>query len=313
MAEAKKVEDKKPKKKLEKPEANEMQQDIVEAVEKEESKTAKAGKRSAKATRESEEKEAKEERKKSAKTEEPTKPKHQQKPPRSKLERKGKNYRKKAGLIDKTKTYKLDEALELACKTTNTKFDSTVELHLRLNVDPKQADQNIRDNVVLPAGSGKKVRVAVFADDVNAKKAKAAGAEITGDEDFLRLLDKGEINFDVLISMPNMMARLAKYARILGPKGLMPNPKSGTVTTDVVKAVEQSRAGKIEYRVDSNGIIHVGIGKVSIGDKKLGENAAALIASVKSNKPASVKSAYVRTVFVTTTMGPSIQIDPSGL
>lgn len=311
MAEAKEV------KKVEKPE--EVKEDETKktkqttAEEKEEKTAAKAGKKSVKAVREAEEKEAKEERKKSAKSEEQAKPKHQQKPPRSKLERKGKNYRKKAELVDKTKSYKLSEALELACKTANTKFDSTVEVHLRLNVDPKQADQNVRDNVVLPAGTGKEIRVAVFADETNAKKAKSAGAEIAGEEDFLRTLDKGEINFDVLISMPNMMSKLAKYARVLGPKGLMPNPKSGTVTADVVKAVEQAKAGKIEYRVDGSGIIHAGIGKVSFGHEKLHENASALISSVKGNKPANVKGTYMRTVFITTTMGPSIEVETADL
>lgn len=275
-------------------------------------KTAKAGKRSAKALAETEEKEAKEERKNEDKPEE-TKPKIQQKPPRSRLERRSKNYRKVSELVEKDKEYKLDEALEVACKTSSTKFDSTVELHIRLNVDPKQADQNIRDSVVLPAGSGKTVRVAVFCDEVNAKKAKAAGADIAGDQDILAALDKEQIEFDVLIAMPNMMIKLAKYAKILGPKGLMPNPKSGTVTADVAKAVQQSKAGKIEYRVDGNGIIHVGFGKVSFGGKKLKQNADELVGSIKQNKPASIKGSYIRSVYVTTTMGPSIPVEVSGL
>jgi large subunit ribosomal protein L1 len=273
-------------------------------------KTAKAGKRSAKAAAEAEEKAAKEERKKDDKPEE-SKP--QQKPPRSKLERRGKNYRKSAELIEKDKEYKLEEALDLASKTASTKFDSTVELHIRLNVDPKQADQNIRDSVVLPAGSGKTVKIAVFADEPNAKKAKTAGADIAGEQEILSLLDKEQIDFDVLIAMPNMMVKLAKYARILGPKGLMPNPKSGTVTADVAKAVEQSKAGKIEYRVDSNGIVHVGIGKVSFGGDKLKQNADELLTSVKQNKPASIKGNYVRSLFITTTMGPSIAIEATSL
>lgn len=275
-------------------------------------KTAKAGKRSAKSVAEAEEKTAKEERKKEEKPEE-TKPKVQQKPPRSRLERRSKNYRKVSELIEKDKEYKLGEALELACKTSSTKFDSTVELHIRLNVDPKQADQNIRDSVVLPAGSGKTVRVAVFCDEANAKKATAAGADIAGDQDILSALDKEQIEFDVLIAMPNMMIKLAKYAKVLGPKGLMPNPKSGTVTADVAKAVQQSKAGKIEYRVDGNGIIHVGFGKVSFGDKKLKQNADELVSSIKQNKPSSIKGTYIRSVYVTTTMGPSIAIEVSGL
>jgi large subunit ribosomal protein L1 len=329
MAKAKKAEDKKTspgktskkevsagKKEAAKPESIEKQKDIVEAVEKpvaeDEVKIAKAGKRSAKAISEEEEKATKEERKKTTKTED-VKPAHQQKPPRSKAERKGKNYREKFKLIDRSKEYKLEEALELACKTAATKFDSTVELHVRLNVDPKQADQNIRDNVVLPAGSGKSVKVAVFADETNAKKAKAAGADIVGEEEILALLNKNEIDFDVLIAMPNLMVKLAKHAKILGPKGLMPNPKSGTVTADVAKAVEQSKAGKVEYRVDGSGIIHIGIGKVSFGAKKLKENADVLLSSIKQNKPASIKGAYMRSVYSTTTMGPSVPIEVAGL
>lgn len=313
--EAKKEEDKKPKKAGPEEDVSETKgktSGVKSAEPAGEKTTAKAGKRSAKAVAEAEEKAAKEERKKEDKPEE-VKPKHQQKPPRSKLERKGKNFRKKAELIEKNKEYKLEEALELACKTSSTKFDSTVEVHARLNVDPKQADQNIRDSVVLPAGTGKSVRIAVFCDETNAKKAKAAGADVAGEQEILTLLDKEQIEFDVLIAMPNLMVKLAKYARVLGPKGLMPNPKSGTVTADVVKAIEQSKAGKIEYRVDSNGIVHVGIGKVSFGGAKLKQNADELISSIKHNKPASIKGAYIKSIFVTTTMGPSIPVDFSSL
>jgi large subunit ribosomal protein L1 len=275
---------------------------------------AKAGKRSVKALAEVEEKEAKEVRKAEKKTEEAAeKPKVAVTPTRSRLERRGKKYREQAKLIDGDKHYTLAEALELASKTSPTKFDATVEVHVRLGLDPRQADQNIRDIVVLPAGTGKTVRVAVFAEEDDAKKAKAAGADIAGNEDFLALLEKGQIEFDVLIATPNLMAKLAKHARTLGPKGLMPNPKSGTVTKDVAKAVEQSKAGRIEYRVDSTGIVHVGIGKVSFGSKKLGENAAALFASIKQNKPASLKAVYVRSITVTTTMGPAIKLNPSEL
>lgn len=273
---------------------------------------AKAGKRSAKAVAEKEEKEAKEERKTATRSEKPAEqPKKPVKPARSRLERRGKKYREAAKLIDRNKLYPLSEALELATKTNPAKFDATVELHIRLGVDPRQADQNLRDNVVLPAGTGKTVRVAVFADDEDAKEAKNAGADISGSDDFLANLDKGELNFDVLIATPTVMARLSKYARVLGPKGLMPNPKSGTVTTDVAKAVSQAKAGRVEYRIDTTGIVHIGIGKVSFGASKLGENAAAVISSIKQNKPASLKSAYVRTVVLTTSMGPGIKIVPS--
>lgn len=279
-----------------------------------EEKTTKAGKRSAKGLKEAEEKQAKLERQQHAaedKAEEDAKPKVQQKPARSRLERRSKNYRKVSEQIEKGKSYKLDEALDLAVKTSPVKFDATVEVHIRLGVDPRQADQNIRDTLVLPAGTGKTVRVAVFADVEDVAKAKKAGADIAAGEEFLQQLDKGTINFDVLIATPQQMAKLGKYARVLGPKGLMPNPKSGTVTSDVAKAVTEAKAGRVEYRVDSTGIVHVGVGKVSFGATKLTENARALVASIKGNKPASVKSAYVKSVFVTTTMGPSITVDVS--
>jgi len=274
----------------------------------EEKATAKAGKRSAKSQKEAEEKAAKEERKATAsedQTEE--KPKQTAKPTRSRLERRGKKFRDAAKLIEKDKAYTLVEALELAQKTSPTKFDATVELHINLNVDPRHADQNIRDNLVLPAGTGKDVRVAVFDDE------KAASADLSGVENIIKQLDKGEINFDVLIATPAQMPKLGKYARVLGPRGLMPNPKSGTVTTDVAKAVQEAKAGRVEYRVDSTGIVHIGIGKVSFGQKKLLENAQAVVASVKGNKPSSVKGAYVKVAHLTTTMGPSITVSVSDL
>ncbi len=274
--------------------------------------TAKAGKRSTKAVREAEELAAKEARKTTAKEAEETKkeaPKLATKPPRSKLERAGKKFREAAKLVENDKVYSLDEALELATKTSPVKFDATVELHLNLAVDPKQADQNIRDIVVLPGGTGKSVKVAVFAESGDVEKAKKAGAEIAGSDDFLAQLDKEQIDFDILIATPAVMAKLAKYARLLGPKGLMPNPKSGTVTTDVTKAVSEAKTGRVEYRVDSVGIIHLGIGKVSFGAEKLGQNAQAVLASIRANKPASIKGAFVKTSYVTTTMGPSIKTE----
>jgi large subunit ribosomal protein L1 len=284
-----------------------------EQVEKK-SSTAKAGKRSAKAISETEEKQAKEERKSAAKTEEKSdKPKQAIKPARSRLERRSKKYREAAKLIDKNKAYSLKEALDLATKTSKVKFDATVELHVRLGVDPKQADQNLRDNLVLPAGTGKSVRVAVFAEEDKVKDAKKAGADVAGSDEFLAQLDKGKIDFDVLIAAPNVMAKLSKYARVLGPKGLMPNPKSGTVTNDVAKAVEQAKAGRVEYRVDSTGIVHVGIGKVSFGADKLKQNADAVVASLKQNKPSSLKGTYVRSIVATTSMGPGIKVQPSEL
>lgn len=276
-------------------------------------KTAKAGKRSAKAVSEADEKQAKEERKaakKEAESEAAEKPKQVQKV-RTRLERRAKGFRKSAELIEADKTYNLAEALELAAKTSHVKFDATVELHVRLGVDPRQADQNIRDMVVLPAGTGKEVRVAVYADAEGIAAAKKAGADIAAEDEFLQQLDKGNINFDVLIATPAMMAKLGKYARVLGPKGLMPNPKSGTVTTDVAKAVTEAKAGRVEYRVDSTGIVHLGMGKVSFGKDKLLQNAKAVLSSIKANKPSSIKAAYVKSLYVSTSMGPSIPVDVS--
>ncbi|MES2971445.1 MAG: 50S ribosomal protein L1 [Patescibacteria group bacterium] len=227
------------------------------------------------------------------------------------LERKGKNFRKLAEQIEKHKIYSLKDALELATKTSPVKFDATVELHIRLGIDPRQADQNLRDTIVLPAGTGKTLRIAVFAEGDNVEKAKKAGADIAASDEFLQQLEKGKIDFDVLIATPQSMSKLGKYARLLGPKGLMPNPKSGTVTTDVAKAVTEAKAGRVEYRVDSTGIVHAGIGKVSFGGDNLLKNGLALMDNIKSNKPASLKGTYVKSIFVTTSMGPSIPVEIS--
>lgn len=275
---------------------------------------AKAGKRSAKAQEDAEAKAAKEERK-AAKAEtaaeDADKPKQKHNPTRPRLERQGKNFRKAAEQIEKDKVYSLEEALELATKTSPVKFDATVELHVNLRVDPRHADQNIRDNFVLPQGTGKTIRVAVFADVDDAAKAKTAGADIAGLEELTKMLDKGSMDFDMLIATPSQMPKLGKYARALGPRGLMPNPKSGTVTTDVVKAVKEAKAGRVEYRVDTTGIVHLGMGKVSFGSARLLENAQAVLANIRSNKPASVKGMYVKAIHITTTMGPSIAVETS--
>ena len=199
--------------------------------------------------------------------------------------------------------------MDLAVKTAKLNFDPSLELHIRLNVDPKQADQNVRGVVILPHGTGKTIRVAVFANTEDQKKALAAGADIVGEEDFLELLGKEELNFDVLVSTPQLMAQLGRFAKLLGPKGLMPNPKSGTVTKDVAKAVKQLKAGQLEYRVDDQGILHVACGKISFGYEKLMENSKTLLASVKSSKPASVKGSFVENVYLTTSMGPSISVE----
>lgn len=272
--------------------------------------TAKAGKRSAKSLKEAEEKQAKEERKAlkaEDEAEAAAKPKQPVKPTRSRLERRGKNFRKAAEQVEQGKVYALGEALELAIKTSPVKFDATVEVHVNLGVDPRHADQNIRDSLVLPAGTGKTVRVAAFADE------NTDGADVAGVEAVTKLLDKGNLDFDVLIATPANMPKLGKYARVLGPRGLMPNPKSGTVTPDVAKAIAEAKAGRVEYRVDSTGIVHLGIGKVSFGTAKLEENARAVFASIKGNKPASVKGNYVKAIHVTTTMGPGLVVSASEL
>jgi len=271
--------------------------------------TAKAGKRSAKALKEAEELQAKEERKLAAAEAEEageSQPKQPVKPTRPRLERQGKKFQAAAKLVEKDKAYTLKEAVALAQKTNPAKFDASVELHVNLGVDPRQADQNIRDNLVLPAGTGKKIRVAVFADVDDAATAKKAGADIAGNEEFLQQLEKGTLDFDILIATPAMMPKLGKFARVLGPRGLMPNPKSGTVTTDVAKAVSEAKAGRVEYRVDSTGIVHLPVGKVSFKTEDLLANVQAVVNSIKGNKPASVKGNYVKAVHLTTSMGPSI-------
>lgn len=297
--------------------------EITEAIAKAESnkdlsstepKAAKAGKRSEKGQKEAAEKLAKIERQKSSSDAEisddvtAAKPKQDIKPTRSRLERRGKKYREAIKLIDKTKEYTIAEALELAIKTNPAKFDASVELHINLGVDPRQADQNIRGTVSLPAGTGKDLRVAVFADIDDAKAAKEAGADIAAGDEFLQQLDKGQLDFDVLISTPQMMAKLGKYARLLGPKGLMPNPKSGTVTRDVASAVKEAKAGRVEYRVDTTGIVHLGVGKTNFTVDDLQKNTAAVIAAIKAAKPASIKGSYVQSIYISTTMGPSISV-----
>lgn len=276
----------------------------------EEPKLAKAGKRSAKALEEEAEKLAKEERKASGEAA-AEKPRVPVKPARSRLERRGKHFRKSAELLEPGKFYGLEEAVKLAQKTSHVKFDATVELHINLGVDPRHADQNIRDSIVLPAGTGKSVRIAVLTDDPAA--AKAAGAELAGTDDLLAELEKGNMNFDVLIATPLLMSKLGKYARVLGPRGLMPNPKSGTVTTDITRAVAEAKAGRVEYRVDSTGIVHLGVGKVSFTAAQILDNVQAVLASVKASKPQSLKGNYFKAVYLTTSMGPSVAVDLAGV
>lgn len=279
-----------------------------------EADVAKAGKRSQKSLDKAEAAAEKEARKEAGDTtsqsdEEETRKKGPAPKVRSHLERRGKNYRKAAEKLEAGKLYPLGEAIKLAVDTSAVKFDASVELHVRLGVDPRQADQNIRATVALPHGTGKTVRVAVFAPEDQHAAAKKAGADVVGDEDFLKQLDKEELNFDVLVATPQFMPRLGKYARTLGPRGLMPNPKSGTVSADVAKAVTEAKAGKVEYRVDKQSIVHLAIGKVSFGADRLLENATAFYGSLASQKPSSLKGNYILSSTITTTMGPGIKTE----
>lgn len=283
----------------------------------EEKTTAKAGKRSDKALKEADEKAAKEDRKAkgdtSPKDGSDIKVAQKQNPTRSRLERRGKNYRHMTKLIEKGKTYTLKDALELAAKTSVGTFDGTIEVHVNLNVDPRQADQNLRGTVNLPHGTGKSVRVAAFVGADQVDTAKKAGADIAGEEEIIKLLDKQQLDFDVLVSTPQLMAKLGKYARVLGPRGLMPNPKSGTVAANPAKAIQEAKAGRVEYRVDKQSIVHLGIGKKSFGAPKLYENAKTFFDTLSASKPASVKGALVKSIAVSSTMGPGIKVDISAL
>jgi large subunit ribosomal protein L1 len=276
---------------------------------------AKAGKRSAKALAEAEAKLEKEARKEAGDTtpvdeEGNAIVKRGPRPvTRPLIERRGKSYRKVAEKVEADKLYSLSDAIALAVETNPSKFDASVEAHVRLNVDPRQADQNIRATVSLPNGTGKTIRVAVFAPEADHKAVQAAGADVVGDETFLAQLDKEVIDFDVLIATPQYMPRLGKYARLLGPRGLMPNPKAGTVATDVAKAVTEAKAGKVEYRVDKQAIVHLSIGKVSFGADKLNENAKSFFDSLIAQKPTTIKGGYVKSISLSTTMGPGIKVE----
>ena len=224
----------------------------------------------------------------------------------------GKNYVESAKLVDKNALYTPAEALELAVKTAKAKFDETIELHVRLGVDPRHADQQVRGAVVLPHGTGKTVRVLVFAKGAKADEAKAAGADFVGAEDLLQKI-QGEnwFDFDVVVATPDMMGVVGRLGRVLGPKGLMPNPKSGTVTFDVAQAIADIKAGKVEYRVDKTAIVHCPIGKKSFGAQKLEENFKALMDALVKAKPAAAKGQYIKSVSVSATMGPGAKINPS--
>ena len=224
----------------------------------------------------------------------------------------GKKYLESAKLVDRATLYDPAEALDLAVKTSSAKFDETVEIHVRLGVDSRHADQQVRGAVVLPNGTGKKVRVAVFAKGDAADAAAAAGAEIVGAEDLVaKIQGEGFLDFDVAIAAPNMMGLVGRLGKVLGPRGLMPSPKAGTVTPDVAKAVEEAKAGKIEYRLDKTNIIHCPIGKVSFGAEKLQENYKTLLDAINKAKPAAAKGQYIRSCVVATTMGPGVRINPA--
>ncbi|EGY80140.1 50S ribosomal protein L1 [Peptoniphilus indolicus] len=226
------------------------------------------------------------------------------------MPKRGKKYLESAKLVDRTKLYDVAEAMELVTKTPTTKFDSTVELAVRLGVDPRHADQQVRGTTVLPHGTGKSVRVLVLAKGDKVKEAEAAGADYAGGEELVeKIQQENWFEFDVMIATPDMMGVVGKIGRVLGPKGLMPNPKSGTVTFDVQKAVEETKAGKVEYRVDKAAIINVAIGKVSFGTEKLTDNFNSIMQAIIKAKPAAAKGRYLKSVTLATTMGPGIKVN----
>ena len=224
--------------------------------------------------------------------------------------KKGKRYLEAAKLVDPAKLYESKEAFEVIEKMPKPKFDETVELHVKLGVDSKHADQQVRGTVVLPNGTGKSLRVLVFAKGDKAKEAEAAGADFVGAEELIPKIEKENwFEYDVIVATPDMMGVIGRLGKVLGPKGLMPNPKSGTVTMDVTKAISEIKSGKVEYRLDKTNIIHLGIGKVSFGAEKLQENYNAIIEAIIKAKPAAAKGQYIRSVAVSTTMGPGLYIN----
>ncbi len=224
----------------------------------------------------------------------------------------GKKYQDSTKLVDRARLYDAPEALDMCTKTAKAKFDETVEVHVRLGVDSRHADQQVRGAVVLPNGTGKKVRVLVFAKGDNVALAQNAGAEYVGAEDLMQKIQQENwMDFDVVIATPDMMGVVGRLGRVLGPRGLMPNPKAGTVTTDVARAVTEAKAGKIEYRLDKTNIIHCPIGKASFGVEKLQQNFDTLLSAIVKAKPAAAKGQYIRSCVVATTMGPGIKINPS--
>ena len=223
----------------------------------------------------------------------------------------GKKYTDSVKLIDHLKQYDPNEAVDLVVKTGKAKFDETVEISVRLGVDPRHADQQVRGAVVLPHGTGRSIRVLVITKGEKAKEALAAGADFVGAEDMIaKIQQENWFDFDVCVATPDMMGLVGRIGRVLGPKGLMPNPKSGTVTMDVTKAVKEIKAGKVEYRLDKNAIIHCPVGKVSFGAEKLNENLSVLMDAINKAKPAAAKGTYVKSLYLSSTMGPSVRVNP---
>ena len=229
------------------------------------------------------------------------------------MAKKGKKLQEAAKLVDRSTLYSVEDAIALAQKTSTVNFDATVEVAFKLGIDTRKNDQQIRGAVVLPHGTGKTQRVLVFAKGEKAKEAEAAGADYVGDSDMVNKIQQGWFDFDVIVATPDMMGEVGKLGRVLGPKGLMPNPKTGTVTFDVTKAIEEIKAGKVEYRAEKSGIIHAPIGKVSFATEKLVENFLTVFEVIQKAKPASAKGTYMKSVNVTTTMGPAIKIDAANV
>ncbi len=226
----------------------------------------------------------------------------------------GKKYAAAAALVDKAKAYEIDEAMELTCKTATAKFDETVEVHVRLGVDSRHADQQVRGAIVLPHGTGKTTRTLVFAKGDRAKEAEEAGSDFVGAEELVtKIQQENWFDFDVIIATPDMMGVIGRLGKVLGPKGLMPNPKAGTVTMDVAKAVKEAKAGKIEYRLDKQNIIHCPIGKASFGAEKLADNFNTLMGAIIKAKPAAAKGQYIKNCSVATTMGPGVKVSTAKL
>jgi large subunit ribosomal protein L1 len=292
-------------------------EDVVEDTDEEteaenEEKFTKAGKHSKKAVTEAEEEEARKAKAAEAKDEEPVKVEkiavvHV---PNMK-KRHGKGYVASLAKVDRNIRYNLEDAVKLAQETSAVKFDASLEMHVNLGVDPRQADQMVRATVVLPHGTGKSLRIAVVGDDAAVAAAKKAGADIVGGDELIAKMEKGQLDFDKLIATPSFMPKLGKLAKVLGPKGLMPNPKSGSVTDDVETAVTEAKAGKVEFRIDKQAIVHQAIGKVSFDTPKLLENAMVFVSAIMKAKPSAAKGTYIKALSLTTSMGPGIKLDVS--